>query len=161
MRSTANVLAAGPGGLTQPAGAAGCIARAGGTEGCAAGRALRGPVDLAISRDGRHIYTASSLSDGVAILRRDPERVLSANGSAAGAASARTAAGDGQSGRGLDEVWGIALSPDGRNGYAVSPRVNMLSAIRETRRAAAWPSSRDDMPASSAPGCSAVPRAAG
>jgi DNA-binding beta-propeller fold protein YncE len=32
-------------------------------------------------------------------------------------------------GRGLDEVWGIALSPDGRNLYTVSSRVNMLGAV--------------------------------
>ena len=131
MRSNAvTVLAAGPGGLTQPAGAAGCIARAGGTEGCAAGRALGGPVDLAISRDGRHVYTASSLSDGVAILRRDPETgALSQRLTRRGCISQDGSGGRCQAGRGLDEVWGIALSPDGRNLYAVSPKVNMLSAI--------------------------------
>ena len=32
-------------------------------------------------------------------------------------------------GRGLDEVWGVTLSPDGSNLYAVSSKVNMLSAM--------------------------------
>ena len=48
MRSNAvSVLAQRPEGLTQAEGTAGCIANGGGTEGCAAGRGLAGPVDLA------------------------------------------------------------------------------------------------------------------
>lgn len=71
MRSKAVVvLSAGPGGLTQPAGSGGCIAL-GGAEGCASGRALRGPVDLAISPDGRYVYVASSIADAVTVLHRD------------------------------------------------------------------------------------------
>ena len=48
-----SVLTASPGGLSQAEGEAGCIALRGGTEGCAVGKALAGPVDLAISPDGR------------------------------------------------------------------------------------------------------------
>ena len=41
------------------------------SEGCGVGKALAGAVDLAISRDGRFVYVASSIADAVAILRRD------------------------------------------------------------------------------------------
>ncbi len=60
----------GPGGLSQPAGPAGCISN-GGAGGCAAGRHLRGPVELAPAPDGRWLYVASSASDAVAVVRRN------------------------------------------------------------------------------------------
>jgi DNA-binding beta-propeller fold protein YncE len=134
-RSSAVVtLRAGPDGLTQDSGPAGCIARGGGPEGCGVGKALAGPSDLAISRDGRFVYVASSITDAVAILDRDP---------ATGALSQRTdrracigqhGVGRCSRGRGLDEVWGVALSPDGSNLYAVSSKVNMLSAMARDKR---------------------------
>ena len=58
------------GGLSQPAGAAGCIAEA--TTGCATGIVLGAVEGLAISADGSSVYTGSALSNAVAILTRDP-----------------------------------------------------------------------------------------
>jgi DNA-binding beta-propeller fold protein YncE len=58
------------GGLTQLAGAAGCIAEA--TSGCAPGIAMGAIEGLAITRDGTSLYTGSALSNAVAILTRDP-----------------------------------------------------------------------------------------
>jgi DNA-binding beta-propeller fold protein YncE len=134
MRSNAvAALSQGPQGLTQAEGAAGCIAR-GGNEGCAHGRALAGPVDLAITANGRGVYVASSVSDGVAILRRDRRTgALTQSRSRVGCISQDGSGGRCRAGRGLDEVWGIALSPDGRNLYAVSSKVNMLAAIARDR----------------------------
>ena len=131
MRSSAVVvLRAGPDGLTQADGADGCIARGGGPEGCAVGKALSGPVDLAISPDGRYVYAASSIGDAVAILRRDRATgVLAQSLTRRGCISQSGGGGRCVRGRGLDEVWGIALSPDGRNLYAVSSKVNTLSAL--------------------------------
>jgi DNA-binding beta-propeller fold protein YncE len=87
-------------------------------------------VDLAISPDGRYVYAASAIGDAVAILRRDRATgVLSQNLSRSGCISQSGGGGRCTVGRGLDEVWGIALSPDGRNLYAVSSKVNMLSVI--------------------------------
>jgi DNA-binding beta-propeller fold protein YncE len=131
MRSNAVVvLRAGPEGRTQAEGAGGCIARGGGREGCGVGKALSGPVDLAISPDGRYVYAASSIGDAVAILRRDRATgVLTQSLSRRGCISQSGGGGRCVRGRGLDEVWGIAVSPDGRNLYAVSSKVNMLSAI--------------------------------
>ena len=134
MRSNAvAVLNQGAAGLSQAGGEAGCIAR-GGADGCARGRALAGPVDLAITADGRGVYVASSVSDGVAILRRDGATgALTQSLSRAGCISQNGGGGRCAAGRGLDEVWGVALSPNGRNLYAVSAKVNMLSVISRKR----------------------------
>ncbi len=134
MRSNAvATLNQGPGGLSQAAGEAGCIARAG-AEGCARGRSLAGPVDLAIAADGRSVYAAASISDGVAILSRNrASGTLSQSLSRAGCISQDGSGGRCTPGRGLDEVWSVGLSPDGRNVYAVSPKVNMLSVIARDR----------------------------
>jgi DNA-binding beta-propeller fold protein YncE len=134
MRSNAvAVLNQGAGGLSQAGGETGCIAKSG-ADGCARGRALAGPVDLAITADGRGVYVASSISDGVAILRRDSATgALTQSLSRAGCISQNGGGGRCSAGRGLDEVWGVALSPNGRNLYAVSAKVNMLSAISRDR----------------------------
>jgi DNA-binding beta-propeller fold protein YncE len=128
------VLTRGPGGLSQAAGEAGCIARDA-AEGCARGRALAGPVDLAVTRDGRSVYVASSVSDGVAILRRDRDTgALDQSLSRRGCISQDGGGGRCRPGRGLDEAWSVAASPDGANVYAVSSRVNMLGAMARNRR---------------------------
>ena len=131
-----------PEGLVQAPGTDGCIAL-GGAEGCAAGVTLRGAVDLAVSRDGRRVYAAASIADGIAILRRDRTTgALSQRRGRAGCISQEGSGGRCTRGRALDEVWGIALSPDGRNLYAVSSKVNMLGSMardRETGRLAQLP----------------------
>lgn len=135
MRSSAvSVLAQGPEGLSQAEGAAGCIANGGGPEGCAPGRGLAGPVDLAVTPDGRNVYTASSVGDAIAILTRD--RATGALSQAAGRAGCISQDGGGGrciAGRALDEVWGVAVSPDGLNVYGVSAKVNMLGAMARDR----------------------------
>ncbi len=131
MRSNAVVvLAQGPEGLSQAEGAAGCIANGGGTEGCAPGRGLAGPVDLAVTRDGRNVYTASSIGDAIAILTRNRATgVLSQASGRAGCISQGGGGGRCVRGHALDEVWSVAVSPDGRNVYDVSSKVNMLGAM--------------------------------
>jgi DNA-binding beta-propeller fold protein YncE len=123
------VLHASPAGLTQDAGTAGCIARGGGPEGCGTGKALAGPADLAISRDGRFVYVASSIADAVAILHRDTTTGVLTQRLDRRGCIGQSGSGGCLPGKGLDEVWGIALSPDGSNLYAVSSKVNMLSAL--------------------------------
>jgi DNA-binding beta-propeller fold protein YncE len=134
MRSHAvATLQQGPDGLSQADGEAGCISRVL-AEGCARGHTLRGPVDLAITPDGRGVYVAASIADGIAILSRDPATgALTQSPGRDGCISQAGGGGRCTRGRALDEVWGVALSPDGRNVYAVSARVNMLAAIARNR----------------------------
>ena len=131
MRSSAVVvLAQGSEGLSQAEGARGCIANGGGTEGCARGRGLAGGVDLAVTRDGRNVYVASSIGDAIAILARNRATgVLSQAPGRAGCISQGGGGGRCIRGHGLDEVWSVAVSPDGRNVYGVSAKVNMLAAL--------------------------------
>jgi DNA-binding beta-propeller fold protein YncE len=127
------VLRSGPDGLSQADGAAGCISHEG-DEGCAAGKALRGPVDLAISSDGRSVYTASALSDGIAVLTRNRTTgVLTQSPGRTGCISQGARPRRCVAGRALDEVWGLAISPDGRNVYAVSSKVNTVGAMARDR----------------------------
>ena len=72
----------------------GCLAR-GGKSGCAAGRGLDGAYDLALSRDGRHVYVASRFSRAVAVFARRPDGSLVQPAGALGCLSegARRAAG--------------------------------------------------------------------
>ena len=126
------VLSSGPDGLTQAEGADGCMARRA-AEGCAAGTALRGAVDLAISPDGLSVYVAASRSDAIAILGRNRTTGVLSQASGSRGCVSQDGGGRCARGRALDEVWGIALSPDGRNLYAVSPKVNMLGAMARDR----------------------------
>ena len=124
-------LRTGPAGLTQPEGSAGCIANAG-AEGCAMGHALQGPVELALAPDGRGLYVASSASDAVSVLRRNRRtgELSQARGKPGCLSHSGGGAGRCGVGRALDEVWGIAVSPDGRNVYHVSAKVNAMGINR-------------------------------
>jgi DNA-binding beta-propeller fold protein YncE len=124
-------LRTGPAGLTQPGGSAGCIAN-GGAEGCAVGHALQGPVELALAPDGRGLYVASSASDAVSVLGRNRRtgELRQARGKPGCLSHSGGGAGRCGVGRALDEVWGVAVSPDGRNVYHVSAKVNAMGINR-------------------------------
>jgi DNA-binding beta-propeller fold protein YncE len=127
------VLHQGPDGLTQAPGAAGCIAMTD-AELCEVGRALAGPVDLTVAPDGGDLYVASSESDAVAVLRRDQAtgQLTQAPGEA-GCVSQEDGGGRCTAGQALDEVWGLAVSPGGRNVYAVSARINGMAILARDR----------------------------
>ena len=102
-------------------------------EGCAAGHALKGPVDLAVSPDGRSVYAAAASSDTIASLRSD--RSSGALTQARGRSGCIRQSGSRRctAGRTLDEVWSVAASPDGLNLYSVSSKVNAMGALIRTR----------------------------
>jgi DNA-binding beta-propeller fold protein YncE len=66
--SIANFDRSADGGLTQPAGAAGCVSDAGASDACSDARQLHGPTSVAISPDGRNAY--ATLTSGLAIFDR-------------------------------------------------------------------------------------------
>lgn len=57
------------GAVAQKPGAAGCLARS--LPGCTAGRALKGVSSIALSPDGRYLYSTSFESDAVDVFRRN------------------------------------------------------------------------------------------
>ena len=131
--SAVATLRKGPAGLSQPDGAAGCIAVAA-AEGCGRGHHLRGPVELAMTPDGRGLYVAASISDAVAVLRRDRgSGELSQASGRRGCLGQSSLGGRCGAGRMLDEVWSVAVSPDGQNVYAVSSRVNGMGVNARNR----------------------------
>ena len=59
------------GALTQLAGTDGCVKEVGDGVECADGKGLDGAVGVAVSKDGKHVYVASSFSDAVAVFSRE------------------------------------------------------------------------------------------
>jgi DNA-binding beta-propeller fold protein YncE len=58
--------------LTQPKGAAGCVAAQGATR-CATAIGLDGPNSLAVSPDGHNVYATSRASNSISAFQRDPK----------------------------------------------------------------------------------------
>src|SRR5712692_1666553 len=58
--------------LTQLPGRAGCISAAGNTDGCEIFPPLSGASSVAVSPDGRNVYTTGYHGDAVVSFRRDP-----------------------------------------------------------------------------------------
>ncbi len=110
--------AAGSGALTQKPGRAGCLSDAGRLRGCARANAIKAPVDLAISPDGRHLYVAALTSDAIAVLALDPATgaLTQPRGRAGCVGTRRPCARV----RGIDAPLSVRVSPDGRNVYAYS-----------------------------------------
>jgi DNA-binding beta-propeller fold protein YncE len=105
--------------LTQPRGAAGCVA-AEGASGCAAATGLDGPNSVAVSPDGRSVYATSRTSNSLAVFSRDPKTgaltQLSAGfGCISGLPIPLCA-----SGRALVGPDVVVVSPDGKNVYVGS-----------------------------------------
>jgi len=115
------------GALTQPSGAAGCIAEA--ISGCAPGIALGAVEGLAISGDGSSVYTGSALSNAVAILTRDPStgaltQATDGSGCIVDAPLAGCVTGVQLSGANA-----VALSPGGTQAYVTSLLSNSVTSF--------------------------------
>jgi len=105
--------------LTQPRGSGGCIA-AKGADGCATGAGLNGPNSVAISPDGRNVYTTSRGSNAISIFRRDRStgaltQLPASTGCISGLPVPVCA-----SGRALVAPDVVVVSPDGKNVYVGS-----------------------------------------
>lgn len=117
------------GALIQKAGAAGCHS-GGGTGGCTAGVALGAPTGIAVSPDGGNVYVAAAGPDAVVAFDRDP--VTGSLAQLPGTSACTSSEGLGgpcAEGVALQDVWSVAVSPDGRNLYAASPGSNGLAVF--------------------------------
>jgi len=117
------------GALEQKAGSAGCIAEAG-AEGCAPGIALGAVEGLAVSRDGRAVYTGSPASNAVAALVRDPETgTLSQATDGTGCIAAPALAGC-TTGVALEAADAVATSPGNDVVYVTSLLSNSVTVFQ-------------------------------
>ncbi len=106
------------GAISQPAGTAGCISGTGAGP-CVDGFALDTPESMAISADGKNVYVASFSRDAVVRLIRDTTTgaITQPAGSAGCIGETGSPCADG---RGLNGVFSVAISPDGKSVYVAS-----------------------------------------
>jgi DNA-binding beta-propeller fold protein YncE len=105
--------------LTQPRGAAGCIA-AQGADGCATALAFDGPNSVAVSPDGRNVYATSVGSEAVTVFDRNLKTGALTQHLGGGSCFAAVALPGCTVGRGLLGPDVVVASPDGRNVYVGS-----------------------------------------
>lgn len=99
--------------LTQLAGTAKCTNETG-SDGCADGRGLDFTITLAVSPDGRNVYSVGSDSDAIAIFDRDlVSGALTQKAGVAGCISESGSGGECTDGRALDGPQSVAVSADG------------------------------------------------
>ena len=92
--------------------------------GCAVGRAVYSPSGIAESPDGRNVYV-SSVEGGISVFSRDSTTgaLVQLPGQEGCIGTTAILKGSCAPGRGLEEATDVAVSPDGRNVYAVSARL--------------------------------------
>lgn len=117
----------GSGALLQKAGAAGCVAETT-ADGCQDGKALVTPSAVAVSPDGRTIYTTAVFSDAVGIFDRNPTTgEMSPRLGALGCVSETGNGGTCVDGKALDVPLDVAVSPDGKSVYVASFNSNAIA----------------------------------
>jgi DNA-binding beta-propeller fold protein YncE len=136
----ANVYVAGPfggiavfdraadGTLTQKPGLAGCVSDTGSGP-CADGRGLGYIESLAISPDGRSVYTTARMSEAVAVLDRGADGTLTQKPGVAGCISASTTGGECAFGKAFSGPDSVAVSPDGANVYVGADGSDAVSSF--------------------------------
>lgn len=77
------------------------------------------PADLALAPDGQTLYVAAENSDALVVIARNADGTISQPAGAAGCVNGSGADGCAKA-RGLDNVVGVAVSPDGQNVYVTS-----------------------------------------
>lgn len=121
------------GALSQPVGAAGCIAAA--IAGCAPGIALGAPEGMAISANGASVYVASALSNAVAVLSRDPSTGTLAQASDGSGCIANSPLTGCTTGVQLSGANAVAVSPGNGDVYVTSLFSNSVTSFTRSSSA--------------------------
>ncbi|HKB51701.1 MAG TPA: beta-propeller fold lactonase family protein [Solirubrobacterales bacterium] len=122
--------------LTQPQGAAGCIAVKG-AGGCATAVGLDGPNSVALSPDGRNLYATSRASNTISVFHRDRSTgALSQLPAGAGCISGLPVP-NCANGRALAGPDVVIVSPDGENVYVGSFFGNAVAVFDRDRASGA------------------------
>jgi DNA-binding beta-propeller fold protein YncE len=109
------------GAVTQLVGTDGCVSEDGTGGDCADGKALSGATSVAVSPDGKHVYVASNFIDAVAVFSRNKATgVLTQLAGTAGCVSEDGTGGSCVDGKALGGPFGVTVSNDGKQVYAVS-----------------------------------------
>jgi DNA-binding beta-propeller fold protein YncE len=103
--------------LTQKPGTEGCVSEDGTGGACTDGKALREPMSLGASPDGRNVYLPSPTSNAVASFDRAADGGLLQKDGLDGCVSEGGSDGLCRSGKALKVPLVVAVSPDGRNVY--------------------------------------------
>jgi DNA-binding beta-propeller fold protein YncE len=106
------------GALRQLPGTHGCLSR-GAIDGCASTRGLANPNGIAVSPDGDNVYVAASGSSAIVAFTRFADGSLGQRSGTEACVSQGGREGC-RAGRALAGAFGVAVSPDGRDVYAVS-----------------------------------------
>jgi DNA-binding beta-propeller fold protein YncE len=105
------------GAITQPAGTAGCISQTGAGP-CADGHGLQDPNGVAVSPDGKSVYTASyPISDAVARFTRNTTTGAITQPAGTAGCIRDTGAGPCADGHALEGAYSVTVSPDGKSVY--------------------------------------------
>jgi 6-phosphogluconolactonase (cycloisomerase 2 family) len=109
------------GALVQLGGTAACVSETGTGGACTDGRALDEPRGVEVSPDSKHLYVASTTSDGVAAFARDDKTgVLTQLAGTAGCVTETGSGGTCADGVALEGARSIALSPNGKSLYVAA-----------------------------------------
>ncbi len=120
--------------LTQLAAPDGCIAEIGDGVTCTDGIGLDGTRSVTVSKDGKHVYVASRLSDAVAIFTRTKTTGVLTQLPAPNGCISQT--GDGVTcidGVGLDGASSVTVSKDGKHAYVASAFSDAVAVFARTK----------------------------
>ncbi len=116
--------------LTQLSGTAGCVSDSGSGGLCVDGKALLGASSASITPDGKYVYVASYLSNGVAAFSRDQATgVLTQLAGTAGCITETGTSGQCLDGKALTGARGVGVMPSGTQLVAVSYTSDSLASI--------------------------------
>ncbi len=97
----------------------GCYSEDGTGDNCLNGFALNGAIAVAVSPDGRNVYVASTISDAVAVFDRNADGELTQKAGMLGCVS-EGGTGGCAPGVAMNGIYAVAVSPDGKNVYAIA-----------------------------------------